>query len=79
MYIFVCVCVCVCVLVGFLYIHMCVSAFIDVCDWPNGECLPMIRETGVLSQVKSYQRLKKWYLMLSYLTLTIIRLRSSVK
>ena len=30
----------------------------------------MIRETWVQSQVKSYQRLKKWYLMPLYLTLT---------
>ena len=27
------------------------------------ECSPMIRETGVQSQVESYQRLKKWFLM----------------
>ena len=36
---------------------------------------PMIRETGVQSQVESYQRLKKWYLMPPY----IIRYRSRVK
>ena len=29
------------------------------------------RETGVQSQVKSYQRLKKWYLMLPCLALSI--------
>ena len=34
---------------------------------------PMVRETGVQFQVKSYQRLKKWYIMLLYLTLSIIR------
>ena len=28
------------------------------------ECLPMAWETGVQSRVKSYQRLKKLYLML---------------
>ena len=28
------------------------------------ECLPMAQETWVQSQVESYQRLKKWYLML---------------
>ena len=27
------------------------------------DCLLMVRETGVQSQVESYQRLKKWYLM----------------
>ena len=37
------------------------------------ECLPMVWETGVQSQFESYQRLKKWYLMLPCLTLSIIR------
>ncbi len=32
----------------------------------------MVRETGVQSQVESYQRLKTWYLMPPYLTLSII-------
>ena len=27
------------------------------------ECSPMVWETGVQSQVESYQRLKKWYMM----------------
>ena len=35
----------------------------------------MVRETGVQSQVESYQRRKKWYLMPSCLTLNIIRHR----
>ena len=39
----------------------------------------MVWETGVHSQVESYQRLKKWYLMLHCLTLSIIRYRSRVK
>ena len=30
------------------------------------ECSPMVRETEVLSQVESYQRLKKWYLMMPW-------------
>ena len=29
----------------------------------------MVQETEVQSQIKSYQRLKKWHLMLTYLTL----------
>ena len=37
------------------------------------ECSPMARETGVQSQVDSYQRLKKWYLILLCITLSIIR------
>ena len=43
------------------------------------ECSPMARETWVQSQVESYQRLKKWYLMLPCLTLSIIKYRSRVK
>ena len=39
----------------------------------------MARETWVQSQVKSYQRLKKWYLMPPGLTLSIIRYGSRVK
>ena len=34
---------------------------------------PMARETWVQSQVESYRRLKKWYLMLLCLTPSIIR------
>ena len=43
------------------------------------ECSPMTQETGVQSQVQSYQRLKKWYLMSPCLTLSIIRYGSRVK
>ena len=43
------------------------------------ECSPMARETWVQSQVESYQRLKKWYLMPPCLTLSIIRYGSKVK
>ena len=39
----------------------------------------VIPETGVQSLVESYQKLKKWYLMLSCLTLCIIRYASRVK
>ena len=39
----------------------------------------MARETWVRSQVESYQRLKKWYLMPPCLTLSIIRCGSRVK
>ena len=40
------------------------------------EYSPMGLETGVQSQIKSYQRLKKYYLIPSCLTLSIIRYRS---
>ena len=39
----------------------------------------MVWETGVQSQVESYQRLKKWYFMPPCLTLSIIRYGSRVK
>ena len=40
---------------------------------------PVVRVTRVQSQVASYQRLKKWYLMLLCLTLSNIRYVSRVK
>ena len=40
--------------------------------------LPMALETGIHSQLKSYQRLKKWYLIPPWLTLSIIRYGSRV-
>ena len=44
----------------------------DIPNWV--ECLPMVRETSVQSQVASYQRLlKRWYLIPPCLTLNDIR------
>ena len=43
------------------------------------ECLSMVWETWVQSQVESYLRLKKWYLMLPCVTFSIIRYVSMVK
>ena len=43
------------------------------------ECWPTVRQTGVQSQVESYQRLKKWYLVIPCLTLSIITQGSRVK
>ena len=43
------------------------------------ECLSMVRETWVQSQVMSYQRLLKWYLIPPCLTLSNIRYASRVK
>ena len=43
------------------------------------ECLPMVWETWVQSQVESYQRLLKWYLILPPLILSNIRYVSRVK
>ena len=43
------------------------------------ECLLMARETGVQSQIESYQRLKKWYLIPPCLTDSMIRYISRVK
>ena len=39
----------------------------------HATCSPVAQETRVQSQVESYQRLKKWYLMPPCLTLNIIR------
>ena len=43
------------------------------------ECSPTAREIWVQSQVESYQRLKKWYLMPPCLALSIIRYGLRVK
>ena len=43
------------------------------------ECSPKALETRIQSQVESYQRLKKWYLIPPCLTLSIIRYVSRVK
>ena len=43
------------------------------------ECSLMAQETWVHSQVESYKKLKKWYLMHPCLTLNIIRYWSRVK
>ena len=43
------------------------------------ESTPMAQETGVRSQVESYKRLKKWYLIPPCLTYSIIRYISRVK
>ena len=43
------------------------------------ECLPVARETRIQSQVESYQRFKKWYLMSPCLTLSIIKYGTRVK
>ena len=40
---------------------------------------PKVRETGVQSQVNSYQRLNEWYLMPPRLTISIVRYESRVK
>ena len=45
--------------------------------WPMS--LPMVRETWVQSQVASYQKTLKWYLMLPRLTLSNRRYVSRVK
>ena len=64
---------------SYLCISVCYYVSIYLDHRSNENCLPMVWETGVQSQVKSHQRLKKWYLMLPCLTLSIIRQRSWVK
>ena len=43
------------------------------------KCSPMVRKTGVQSQVESYQRFKKWYSMPPCLTLGFISYGSRVR
>ena len=43
----------------------------------NSAHLPMVRETRFLYQVESYQRLKNWYLMPPFLTLSMMKLVSN--
>ena len=62
---------------GCIYTCTCVCIYCWLAYWL--ECSPMADETGVQSQVESYKRLKKWYLMPPCLTLSIIRYRSRVK
>ena len=71
----------------YIYIYVCVGGvnngqkfpmfIIKMQTWV--ECSPMARETRVQSQVESYQRLKKWYLILPCLTLSNITDLSRVK
>ena len=46
-------------------LHLFLSAWLT--HWPNGRVFVMARETVVQSQVESYQRLKKCYLITSLL------------
>ena len=54
------------------------ALYLDWCSICFGYCLSMARETGIQSQVESYQGLKKWYLMPTCLTLSIITFGSRV-
>ena len=58
--------------------YICKLFVLGIVTW-SLECSPMARETGVQSQVESYQRLKKWYLILPCLTISIIRYGSRIK
>ena len=61
-------------LIILVYIHIYTSS---LAEWI--QCSPMAPQTRIQSQVKSYQRLKKWYLIPPCLTLSIIRCVSRVK
>ena len=56
----------------YIYIYIYILVF-------RVECSTVARETGVQSLVKSYQRLEKWYLMPSSLTLSFINYGSRLK
>ena len=59
--------------------NMVKSGYLDILKFLNILGLPIAWKTGVQFQVKLYQRVRKWYLMLPCLTLSIIRYRSKVK
>ena len=68
----------------YMHMHIHIQKYTYICIYVRTlakwlECSPMARETWVQSQVESYQRLKKWYLMPPCLTLSIIRYGSRVK
>ena len=60
---------------GYFIQSCCFSAF----NFLSVGCLPMVRETWVQSQVMSYQKFFKWYLIPLCLTLSNIRYVSRVK
>ena len=72
----------ICMDVISIYIYIYIYTYIyrltsPLANWV--ECSPITQETRVQSQVKSYQRLKKCYLISPCLTLSIIRYVSRVK
>ena len=69
---------CMCVVIYMYMCNICVYVQIYMCICFK-ESSPMVRGTMVRSQVESYQRLKKWYLMPPCLILSIIRYGSRVK
>ena len=89
-YVWVCVCVCqkfvlFCLVLQTITLQISIIYKIFDCFMTYraidlmSRVLPMVRQTGVQSQVESYQKLKKWYLIPPCLTLSIIRYSSSVK
>ena len=63
--------------IGFLAKAREPNLFSPLAKWEA--CSPMAQETRVQCKVEWYQRLKKWYSMLSCLTLSITRYVSRVK
>ena len=68
-----------CLQISYMCVCVCVFMYKQDLTFLVVECLPIGQETGVQSQVESYQRLKKWYLIPPYLTLSIIRYILRVK
>ena len=56
---------------------MCV--FMYILDIAVIECLPVAQETWVQSQVESYERLEKWYLMLPLLNTHKVNIKGKVE
>ena len=82
MYIYMCVCVYVCVCI---IIYMCVYIYIYIYIYIYGliglvgRVFANLSGDLVLSQLASYQRLQKWYLIPPCLTLSNIRYVSRIK
>ena len=64
-------------LLVWLYIYIYIYIYIYMTLWL--ECSPIARKARVQSYIAVCQRLQKWYLMLPWLTLNIIKHRSRVK
>ena len=56
----------------YVYAHTHKYEYKYICTHEWAECMPMAKETKVHSKVESYQGLKKWYLILSCLSLSTI-------
>ena len=57
--------------VDIMNVDLLIYLSVELAEWID--CSPMVRETGDQSQVESYQRLKKWYLIPPCSALSIMK------